>query len=118
MELSRLVLCVTLHHFAVVGAIKCEDVTVPEGKGADMVELVTNWIKNSGVFPDDNKFLCRVAWVESKYGNDGDTYRKDYHGGIWQVSEKSKNKERTTPLPATLCSLGPPHARNARRIMK
>ncbi|CAH1778080.1 unnamed protein product, partial [Owenia fusiformis] len=33
------------------------------------------------------KFLKNIAKVESKYGMDENTYRKDYHGGIWQVDE-------------------------------
>jgi len=38
-----------------------------------------------GIFPSDYKFLCRVAWVESKYGQASGTYRPGYYGGIWQV---------------------------------
>ncbi|CAH1791747.1 unnamed protein product [Owenia fusiformis] len=33
------------------------------------------------------KFLRNIACVESKYGTDKNTYRKNYHGGIWQVDE-------------------------------
>lgn len=48
---------------------------------ADVVEM----INSLGIFPNDHKFLCRVAWVESKYGMAPGTYRPSYYGGIWQV---------------------------------
>lgn len=57
----------------------------PKGKGNAVVTEVVNMINNLGIFPNDHKFLCRVAWVESKYGEAGGTYRPRYHGGIWQV---------------------------------
>ena len=52
-----------------------------------MVDDVVECIDNSSIFPSDNGFLRRIAWVESKFGNDRGTYRTDYHGGIWQVDE-------------------------------
>ena len=57
-----------------------------KGKGAAVVAEVSDKIRSSGVFPEDFKFLCRIAWVESKYGNAPGTYRPGYFGGIWQVS--------------------------------
>ena len=56
----------------------------PKGKGSSVCKEVVEVI--NGIFPNDYKFLCRVAWVESKYGNDPGTYRPGYHGGIWQVT--------------------------------
>ena len=57
---------------------------LPTGKGWSVCKEVVEVI--NGIFPNDHKFLCRVAWVESKYGNDSGTYRPGYHGGIWQVT--------------------------------
>ena len=57
----------------------------PKGKGSSLVKEVVDKINGLGIFPNDHKFLCRVAWVESKYGQDAGTYRSGYHGGIWQV---------------------------------
>ena len=57
----------------------------PGGKGNSVVTQVVNTINSLGIFPNDHKFLCRVAWVESKYGEARGTYRPGYHGGIWQV---------------------------------
>ena len=34
-----------------------------------------------------NQFLKRIAYVESKNGQDPNTYRDGYHGGIWQVDQ-------------------------------
>jgi len=62
-----------------------DTITTPKGKGANVVADVVSKINSSGIFPPDNKFLCRVAWVESKYGTDSGTYRDKYYGGIWQV---------------------------------
>ena len=59
--------------------------TTPGGKGAAVVKEVVDTINGLGIFPYDHKFLCRVAWVESKYGQDKGTYRPGYYGGIWQV---------------------------------
>lgn len=57
----------------------------PKGKGATVVKEVVDTINSLGIFANDHKFLCRVAWVESKYGEASGTYRSGYHGGIWQV---------------------------------
>ena len=58
----------------------------PKGKGAGVVKDVVDTINGLGIFPNDHKFLCRVAWVESKYGEDPNTYRSGYYGGLLQVS--------------------------------
>ncbi|XP_020604854.1 uncharacterized protein LOC110043706 [Orbicella faveolata] len=63
----------------------CADPYTPKGKGNAVVAEVVNKINNLGIFPNDHKFLCRVAWVESKYGQARGTYRSGYYGGIWQV---------------------------------
>lgn len=58
--------------------------STPEAKGDSIVKEVEDCMKELG-FPDDKGFLRRIAWVESKYGTDKNTYRSGYHGGIWQV---------------------------------
>ena len=63
----------------------CADPFIPKGKGDAVVTEVMNKINGLGIFASDHKFLCRIAWVESKYGEDRGTYRPRYHGGIWQV---------------------------------
>lgn len=68
-------------YLSVGGNLACK----PKGKGEFVVKEVVDIINGLGIFPKDHKFLCRVAWVESKYGQDRTTYRKGYCGGIWQV---------------------------------
>ena len=62
----------------------------PNTSGEDVVKATLRQIQESNIFPNDNSFLRRLAYVESKDGTDPDTYRNGYHGGIWQVSALSK----------------------------
>lgn len=64
-----------------------DNTVVPETKGEDVVCEVIKKIDDSGIFAFDKKMLRRIAFVESKFGQDSGTYRKGYHGGIWQVDE-------------------------------
>jgi len=57
----------------------------PYCKGADVVNRVVNTINGLGIFPPDHKFLCRIAWVETKYGEHPNTFPDGYYGGIWRV---------------------------------
>ncbi|XP_068708630.1 uncharacterized protein [Montipora foliosa] len=66
-----------------------------KAKGPSVVKAVVDNIDKLGIFPPDHKFLCRIAWVESKYGQDRRTYRTGYHGGIWQV-DRIGHRETTT----------------------
>ena len=79
-------LCVLL--CACIVSCKAEDDTIrPGANGSDVVHAVVERIEDSNIFPSDNQFLGRIAYVESKDGTDGATYRDGYHGGIWQVDE-------------------------------
>ena len=60
---------------------------VPGTSGAAVVRAVIGKISQSRIFPNDNSLLRRIAYVESKDGTDGNTYRTGYHGGIWQVDQ-------------------------------
>lgn len=65
-----------------------QDLTrTPGSSGTDVVEASVALVEESGVFPTDNQFLRRLAWVESQDGQGKDTYRSGYFGGIWQVDE-------------------------------
>ena len=66
------------------------DMTKTEGAtGIDVVFATVLRIQESGVFSDDNRFLRRVAFAESKDGITPDTFGaiSSYNGGIWQVDE-------------------------------
>ena len=58
---------------------------IPETRGKYVVDAVVNRIQDSVIFPDDNSLLRRIAYVESSDGEDADTYRNGYDGGIWQM---------------------------------
>ena len=60
---------------------------VARSSGAEVVETTVRKIQKSGVFPNDHRFLRRIAYVESKDGEASGTYRAGYHGGIWQVDK-------------------------------
>lgn len=60
-------------------------ICTPKATGNDVVQEAVDLINGVGIFPNDQKFLCRIAWVESRYGENCCTYRDGYHGGIWQV---------------------------------
>lgn len=55
--------------------------------GSSVVEAAVGLIQGSSIFQSDNRFLRRLAYVESKDGIDPSTYRGGYYGGIWQVDE-------------------------------
>lgn len=60
------------------------DRTLEDGAtGTDVVIATVNAITGSQIFPDDNKFLRRMARVESNDGEEATT------GGIWHVSRSS-----------------------------
>ena len=64
------------------------DETLTAGaSGSAVVHAVVRRIEDSNIFPSENQFLRRIAYVESKDGTDSGTYRSGYHGGIWQVDE-------------------------------
>ena len=86
-------------------------INTPNASGAGVVAAVVQKIQASNIFPDDKKFLCRVAWVESKYGTDPNTYRRGYHGGIWQVDIENCRKTHLM-YSEYLFTLPPPHSLN------
>ncbi|XP_068743969.1 uncharacterized protein [Montipora capricornis] len=85
MELLELNLFRLWSQSSCASSVSTRMATTPGGKGAAVVKEVVDTINGLGIFPYDHKFLCRVAWVESKYGQDKGTYRPGYYGGIWQV---------------------------------
>ena len=71
-----------------LSAGQATDQTIVSGtSGEAVVQAVVGKIRQSDIFPNDNSFLRRIAYVESKDGNDENTYRAGYYGGIWQVDQ-------------------------------
>jgi len=66
--------------------------------GAVIVEAVTHAISDSCVFPNDHRFLRRLAFVKTADGTWPDTYRLGFDGGIWQVSQQDFLETKTSSL--------------------
>ena len=66
----------------------------PGASGGAVVTLTVNLIRQAVTLrlPDDKELLRRIALVETWDGTDKDTYRDNYHGGIWQVDEDMFDK--------------------------
>ncbi|KAK7095218.1 uncharacterized protein [Littorina saxatilis] len=65
-----------------------QDATLQEGaRGSVVVDAVLDKIRSSCVFSEDRQYLRRLAHVMSRDGVDSATYRSNFHGGIWQVTE-------------------------------
>ena len=87
-----------------------QDLTrTPQSQGTDVVEASVALVEESAIFPNDNQFLRRLAWVESQDGTRIDTYRSGYFGGIWQVDDTvllaSQDVADYPTLPAVFKSL-------------
>ena len=74
---------------------------VPEAKGTTVVQACLAKITNAKIFSADNQMLRRIAYVETRDGNDADTYTPTNNGGIWQLSE-SKFLQTKTNSSSTL----------------
>ena len=66
----------------------------PGASGEAVVIATVNLIRQAEKLrlPDDKELLRRIALVETWDGTDNDTYRDNYHGGIWQVDEDMFNR--------------------------
>ena len=59
---------------------------VAEASGEEVVSEAIKVVNKVG-FPDDKGFLKEIAKHESHSGKHQDTFRKDYHGGIYQIDK-------------------------------
>ena len=88
-------------------AFQKPNITHQDGaSGSEAVLLSVSEILQSGVFGVNNDLLRRIAFVETKDGTVGDTFRDGYSGGIWAVDEKkfsvTQNIRGFSRLPAKL----------------
>ncbi|CAH1783424.1 unnamed protein product [Owenia fusiformis] len=68
-----------------------------ETKTPSGIDVVNTALEKLTQYADKGlEFLRNIACVESKYGTDKDTYRENYHGGIWQVNEATFNETKDT----------------------
>ena len=87
------VFCILLQSFA---SGQFDRTREPEAAGIDVVFASVSRIQESELFPDNKRFLRRLAYVESRDGVDINTFRDGYFGGIWQVDEAIFNVTRDT----------------------
>jgi len=75
-------------------------------RGSEAVLFAIARIQQSGAFNDDNNLLRRIAFVETRDGENADTFRDGYFGGIWAVDEvaflRTKDTSLNSRLPAKL----------------
>ncbi len=70
------------------------DLTIEEAtNGSDTVIASIDKIRIAEIFLGDEQMLRRIAYTETRDGDNNDTYPVDYHGGIWRLSE---DKYQTT----------------------
>ena len=60
---------------------------VPEANGTAVVQACISKLTTAKIFSSDNLMLRRIAFVETRDGTNLNTYRENFHGGIWQLSE-------------------------------
>lgn len=74
--------------FAVRATVELDDSVSDSGRsGTDVVLLSIAYIHQATIFPDDNKMLRRLAFVETQDGLDEDSFNMGNSGGIWAVKE-------------------------------
>ena len=101
---------ITLFLLVFWGLANCQgqDLTTQEGtNGSSVVAACLSRIDHSGIFLNlsDNELMRRIAYVETHYGNDPDTYQSGYHGGIWAVDEDLFDRTQNTAMYSALTSL-------------
>ena len=89
-----------------IASCQGQDLTTQAGtSGSAVVSACISQIVESGIFTSDNEMLRRIAYVETSYGNDADTYRSGYDGGIWAVDEHLFNITQDTVTFQSLITL-------------
>jgi len=71
---------------------------VSGASGAGVVEAVSHALSESCIFPNDHRFLRRLARVASNDGLDPNTYRLGFDGGIWQISQQDFQLTQSTSM--------------------
>ena len=97
-------IAVTVHVAAATCSASVDLTLVPGTNGSAVVDICITRI--SAVFTtDDQQMLRRITYVETRYGNNPNTYSDaNNDGGIWQLSESKYDATKGTS-DATLNSL-------------
>ena len=90
------------------GVAGCQglDLTTQEGtNGSSVVTACLSRLRDSAIFTADNEMMRRIAYVETDDGDDPDTYRANYNGGIWAVDEDLFDETQNTASYSSLSTL-------------
>ncbi|CAG7731415.1 unnamed protein product [Allacma fusca] len=71
---------------------------VENAKGKNVVELVVEKIQKTHIFDDDYGFLRRIAYVETKDGEEISEFPRPNYGGLWNVAEIQYNRSKDFSL--------------------
>ena len=83
-----------------------QDRTIEAGtSGTSVVTACISRIRQSQIFSSDNELLRRIAYVETSDGNDAETYRDGYYGGIWAVNQNMLQSTQDTVSHSVFTSL-------------
>ena len=106
LQIKMLKVIVVLSALLAIAHCQGQDLTTqPGANGSAVVSACISRIEQSGIFTSDNEMLRRIAYVETNNGNDADTYRSGYHGGIWAVDEDMFDETQNTASYSTLTNL-------------
>ena len=98
--------CIVLAVVLVVARCQGQDLTTQEGtNGSAVVSACLSRLRDSAIFTSDNEMMRRIAYVETDDGNDPDTYRANYHGGIWALDEDLFDETQDTSSYSSLVNL-------------
>ena len=82
-----LLLCSSLSPASAV-QLNVDDSVLESGRyGNDVVLLSVAYVQQAILFTDHSKVLQRIAFVETQFGSNRETFNEGMNGGIWAVSE-------------------------------
>lgn len=96
MDWRYLLILIVSQWYSIVNGI--DQTLEPKGNGTELITSVTRKIQDSCVFPNDFQFLRRVAFVESKFGDDLKWDSPKGKAGIWQINEKEFSKDQNSTI--------------------
>ena len=98
--------CIVLCVVFIVARCQGQDLTIQEGaNGSSVATACLSRLRDSAIFTSDNEIMRRIAYVETNDGNDPETYRANYHGGVWAVDEDLFDETQNTASHSALTTL-------------
>ena len=89
MSFNLLVALILFGSLVAINGDRTDKTLADKAVGEEVVDAVVDLISKSNIFPNDYRFLLRIGYIESKFGDDPNTFAErngtNYNGGIWQV---------------------------------